>query len=55
MKRRRRKGSSARREYAILMVAFGIGLIAAMIFSARFALFLAAVALIYYGITTPRC
>ena len=38
-----------------IMVAFGAGLIAAMIFSPRFALLLAAIALVYYGITAPRC
>ena len=49
----KRKGSC--RDFSPVMIAFGAGLIAAMLFSPRFALFLAAVALIYYGITTPRC
>lgn len=38
-----------------VMVAFGVGLVSAMLISPKFALFLAAVALIYFGITAPRC
>ena len=50
-----KKRGRSNKGFQIIMIAFGIGLIAAMVISARFALFLAAVALIYFGITTPRC
>ena len=49
--RRRCKGP----RFPPVMVAFGAGLLAAMLFSPRLALFLAAAALIYYGVTAPRC
>ena len=52
MRRRWRRPSGS--GFSPVMVAFGVGLIAAMVISAKFALFLAAVALIYYGITS-RC
>ncbi|MCL2857656.1 MAG: hypothetical protein FWE19_08080 [Oscillospiraceae bacterium] len=42
-------------QFPPVMIAFGAGLCAAMLLSPRFALFMAAVALIYYGVTSPRC
>ena len=42
------------RQFPSVMVAFGVGLISAMLISPRFALFLAAIALIYFGITALR-
>ncbi|MCL2579370.1 MAG: hypothetical protein FWE32_05000 [Oscillospiraceae bacterium] len=50
----RRGRSPPRREFPLLMIAFGVGLIAAMVFSPRFALLLAAVMLIYCGLTSRK-
>jgi len=57
-RRWRRMGKRRRdcpdRQFPSVMVAFGVGLISAMLISPRFALFLAAIALIYFGITALR-
>lgn len=51
---KKRRSHSSGRGFSPVMVAFGAGLIAAMLLSPRFALLLAALALIYYGVTSPR-